>query len=301
MAAPIIAAFLLQISFYLVPGFPEVRRQLERRWPPARLGTLLVAASLFPYLLYSLLTSVFRFQALALLLAVCAVPVAVFVLRPVRRRGLTWQDLVAGGAIAAAVLSRAFQHIYASPIAGLRLDAMGRIMIFALGAIAFLSLRRLEGSGFHFRPSPAEWSAGCKQFVLFLPIGLATGWGLGVLRFGEPAGGTWSWWMYPPAALGTFVAMYAFVAMFEEFFFRGVLQNLAATSLGHAIASQVLASTLFGLSHLWFRDFPNWRFALLSALAGWFYGQAYRRAGSVVASGIAHALTNTTWRFLFAG
>ncbi|MBI3665693.1 MAG: CPBP family intramembrane metalloprotease [Acidobacteria bacterium] len=104
--------------------------------------------------------------------------------------------------------------------------------------------------------------------------------------------------MYPFLVLGTFLGMYFIVALAEELFFRGILQNLATTSLGSAVGAQALASLLFGLSHLPFRRFPNWRFALLAAIAGWFYGQAYRERRSVVASSITHALVNTASRLL---
>ena len=297
-AAPIVAAFLLHISFYLVPGFPEVRRKLEDRFPPVRLAALILAASLAPYLLYSLLTGVFRLAALLELAVICAIPAFVFVLWPTRHPGLTWQDLVAGGTIAAAVLGRAFPRIYLSPVEGLRVDSMGRFMILALGATAFLSLRRLEGSGFQFRVSAEDWKAGLRQFGWFLPVGAALGWATGFAAW-RPA--PVAAWAYPFLVLGTFLGIYAVVALFEELFFRGVLQNLAAVSLGSAAAAQVVAAIAFGLSHLTFRDFPNWRFALVSAVAGWFYGRAYRERRSVVASSIVHGLVVTTWRVLFSG
>ncbi len=294
-AAPIVAAFLLQISFYMVTGFPEVRRKLEERLSPAVLTALSVLAAVAPYLVYSLPTGVFELTALAKLTAVAAAPSLVFLLWPTRSRALTWQDAAAGGAVTAAVLSRIFTDIYRSPVPGLRLEAMGRIMIIAVGATAFLSLRRLEGSGFQFRMSRADLSVGLRQFAWFLPLGLAVGWASGLIRFAAPKP-PGEIWMYPFLVTGMFLGMYAVVALSEELFFRGVLQHLGAATLGSALAAQLLASILFGLSHLPFRDFPNWRFALLSAIAGWFYGQAFRRGGSVVASSITHSLVNTVWR-----
>jgi membrane protease YdiL (CAAX protease family) len=62
----------------------------------------------------------------------------------------------------------------------------------------------------------------------------------------------------------------------------------------------VATSLLFGAVHLWFRAFPNWRFAALAALAGLFYGLAFRQARSIRASMVAHALTVTTWRMFFS-
>jgi membrane protease YdiL (CAAX protease family) len=61
----------------------------------------------------------------------------------------------------------------------------------------------------------------------------------------------------------------------------------------------IAASIAFGAVHLWFRAFPNWRFALLAAVAGVFYGLAFRRARSIRASMVTHALVVTTWRVFF--
>jgi len=300
-AVPIVAAFLAQFSFYLVPGFPELRQLLERRFSPFQLAGLLLAAALTPYLIYSLPTEVFQFPALLKLAGVCATPAFVFVLAPARGARLCWQDLVVGGSIVATVLSGIFRQIYHSPIAGLRLEVMGQIMLIALGSMAFLSFRRLQGSGYQLRMSWADWKTGIRQFLLFLPVGAALGWGVGFVRFSGFPSRQFDLWMYPFLAAGTFLGMYAVVALAEEFFFRGVLQNLATASLGRPLPAQAIASIAFGIIHLPFRGFPNWRFALLAALAGWFYGQAYRQRQSVVASSITHALVNTAWRLLPPG
>jgi membrane protease YdiL (CAAX protease family) len=51
--------------------------------------------------------------------------------------------------------------------------------------------------------------------------------------------------------------------------------------------------------HLWFRTFPNWRLAILAAVAGVFYGAAFNRTKSIRASMVTHALVVTTWRVFF--
>ena len=61
-----------------------------------------------------------------------------------------------------------------------------------------------------------------------------------------------------------------------------------------------MTSLLFGAAHLWFRDFPNWRMAAVAAVAGVFYGLAFRQAKSIRASMVTHALTVTAWRVFFS-
>jgi membrane protease YdiL (CAAX protease family) len=175
---------------------------------------------------------------------------------------------------------------------------MGQIMIIALGATAFLCLRKMEGTVYRFATSAGDWKTGITQFVFFVMIGgpvvILTGFAhFGLLRV-QP-------WAYPIAAVGIFIGMYAVVALFEELFFRGILQNLATASMGSAVAAQVLASLLFGIVHLPFRGFPNWKAVAVNVILGWFCGQAYRERRSVAASGITHALATTAWRVFLAG
>jgi membrane protease YdiL (CAAX protease family) len=59
------------------------------------------------------------------------------------------------------------------------------------------------------------------------------------------------------------------------------------------------ASVLFGLAHLPFRKFPNWRVAIIAGVLGLFCGLALIKARSVKASMVTHALVVTTWRMFF--
>src|SRR5713226_1336673 len=85
LAIPIVLAFLLQVSFYLLPGFPEARRWLENRFPPRRIALLSFFAGIVPYLVYSIPTGVFQPSAFWKLVLLCAVLSFVFLLRPVKR------------------------------------------------------------------------------------------------------------------------------------------------------------------------------------------------------------------------
>ena len=100
--------------------------------------------------------------------------------------------------------------------------------------------------------------------------------------------------------MGTFFGILWVTALGEEFLFRGLAQQWIGEWLKSPWAGLLLASLLFGSVHLWFRAFPNWRFAILAAVAGIFYGLAFRRAQSIRASMVAHALTVTTWRLFFS-
>ena len=55
----------------------------------------------------------------------------------------------------------------------------------------------------------------------------------------------------------------------------------------------------FGLSHIQHAPAPNWRYVALATVAGWFYGLAYRRHRSLMASAGTHAPVDTLWRTFF--
>src|ERR1700716_2935003 len=63
VAAPIVAAFLLEYAFYLVPGFSGLRTWLAVRIPVRLLALYLALSALAPYLLHSLATGQFRVQS----------------------------------------------------------------------------------------------------------------------------------------------------------------------------------------------------------------------------------------------
>jgi len=97
----------------------------------------------------------------------------------------------------------------------------------------------------------------------------------------------------------TFVGVLWVVALSEEFFFRGLLQQWMVEWTGRPAVALASTSVLFGAVHLGFRVFPNWRFALAAAVAGWFYGRAYQQGQSIRASMVTHALVVTLWRAWF--
>jgi membrane protease YdiL (CAAX protease family) len=191
------------------------------------------------------------------------------------------------------------ERIYASPapeIEGLeRLDFLGKLMLMSLGAATFLSIRKVEGAGVHLMPSGAELWIGLREFAYFVPFGIAASFATGFLRWSpRPIDG----WTYPFEVAGSILGIYLTVALAEEMFFRGIIQNLLGKSWGAALPAQAVAAVLFGLVHLP-RGFPNWRYALVAAIAGWFYGRAYAERSSIVPAMVAHTLVVVLMRFGF--
>jgi uncharacterized protein len=61
-------------------------------------------------------------------------------------------------------------------------------------------------------------------------------------------------------------------------------------------ASLLVTAAIFGLSHFNKRTaFFNWRYVLLAAIAGIFYGRAWRAERRIGASAITHTTVDTFW------
>src|SRR5207253_1625633 len=102
----------------------------------------------------------------------------------------------------------------------------------------------------------------------------------------------------PVALVGIFLT----VAIPEEIFFRGALQAPLERSLGRN-GALAFASAAFGLMH-WNNAtgfHTQIAYIALAAVAGVFYGIAYRRAG-LFAAALCHTIVDLLWHlFLDAG
>jgi membrane protease YdiL (CAAX protease family) len=196
---------------------------------------------------------------------------------------LGWQDVAVLAALGCAVeygwLQRSLPH-----------PGLGNLPKFMLTDVAlylYVIQRRLPGIGFDLRLRWRDVGIGVREWALFAPIGIGLGLALGFLRFHAhlPAAGTF---------FGTALVTFIFVALPEELFFRGLLQNLLETRLPRRYAL-VLAAAIFGLTHYIHGAVFNWRYVILAAIAGWFYGRAWRSGRRIGASAISHTLVDTVW------
>lgn len=289
----LLPAFLMEIGLYLMPGFDKVRKQFDRLGSKPFRAALLTAGAVAPYLIESLRLGSFRISSFLLLLVLTGMAAFWYaVMRPSPGADLLFLVLMAG-----VYLSKVFPEIYARPTPHLQLEILGRLMWVRLGVMAVLSLRRIENVRFGFLPNSSEWRIGIEQFLLFLPVG---GLAIYLLRFAHFHPVALVWWKFALFVPATFVGILWVVALAEEFFFRGFLQQVVSRGLHSEAAGLVVTAALFGTVHLPFRYFPNWKFAVLAGLAGLFYGISFLRSRSIRASMVTHALVVTTWRSLFA-
>lgn len=287
-ALPVAAAFLIEIPFYLSPAFRTAREWLTAQSKPRAAGILTLSA-LLPWMVYALATGEASWLRFGLLLMVAVVVSFWYFALPVAP--------VADGLflilIAAVYLSKIFDTIYFSPLK-ISISVLGHLMLIRTAALAILIIRGNVKAEYRFMPNRLEWMTGVRYFAMMLPVIGTAYWALGLVELRKlPANPGLTILL----AIGTFFAMLWVLALSEEFFFRGLLQQWLERWTGNDTAALIVASVIFGCAHLGFhRRFPNWQWAIVAGILGVFCGLAWRSSRSVQSSMVAHALLVTVWR-----
>jgi membrane protease YdiL (CAAX protease family) len=238
-----------------------------------------------PYLLVASSRGVFRLSWFALY---ALLPVAVAGLlwqarQADRARRGNWRDYLVLATLGFAVDLRWFERAWPPHLA-----VFNKILLLDAGIYGFLMVRQLDGVGFDLRLRLRDFATGLREFGWYTPIAILLGLGLGFLHVHAVL-------PRPSTLAAAYIFTFLFIAVPEELFFRGWMENLLERRLGRTPALLVTA-VLFGLSHFNKRAAHfNWRYVLLAAMAGIFYGRAWRRDRRVGASAITHACVDTVW------
>jgi membrane protease YdiL (CAAX protease family) len=252
---------------------------------PVAVRIAIPAVGAIPYYLAAHSTPYFQWSYVA---AYATVPVAMVTLlwhaaqRDPEQRG-DWRDFAV-----LAVLGLVVEFRFLEPGWPMHLRSLNRLLLLDTGLYGFLVVRQLTGAGFNFCPRLHDFKIGLRELVFYAPIAIPLGLGLGFLHFHRilPS---------PGKFLVSWISIFAFVAVLEETYFRGWVQNLLERRLGRHGSLSVTA-VLFGLSH--FNKGAthfNWRYVLLATLAGIFHGRAWREERRLMASAITHASVDTIW------
>ena len=200
---------------------------------------------------------------------------------------LVWQDAVVLGALAAVYLLRLLTPAWPYP----KLSVLPKLYVADLALYLYIVVRKLDGVGYSLVPSRHAFLVGLREWVYFLPLGIGLGTVLRFIHFHARV---------PPAMslLISVLITFLLVAVPEEMFFRGILQNLLETRLGPQ-GALLFAAVLFGLSHFNKGASFNWRYVVLATIAGIFYGRAWRVRRQVLASSITHTAVDVVWSLWF--
>jgi hypothetical protein len=282
--APVVVAALLTLVPFLFAAFWPLSVESAQRLPLA-VRLVLPAVLCIPYAIVAISYGQVRWSWFALYLLL---PVAISLLlhradAADPAQGGDWRDFLVLFVLGLAVDLRWFEPAWPP-----RLAVFNKMLLLDAGIYGFLAIRRLQGVGFDLRLRLADLRIGGRELAFYAPIAVALGLALGFLHFHA----------YVPTVshvvLG-WIFTFFFIAVPEELFFRGWMQNLLERRLGQRWALLTTA-VLFGLSHFNKRAAHfNWRYVVLAALAGIFYGRAWRQERRVAASAITHASVDTLW------
>jgi hypothetical protein len=278
-----------------MPGIPiHAAAVVAAFWPqsveagtrlPVAVRIVLPAVLCVPYVIVAISYGEFRWGWFALYLLLPMVISALLYRSSVTDTAQlgNWRDFLVLVVLGLAVDLRWFEPAWPP-----RLAVFNKMLLLDAGIYGFLEIRRLRGTGFDLRLRLADLKIGVRELGFYAPVAIVLGLLLGFLHFHA----------YVPTVSHLVLAWlftFFFIAVPEELFFRGWMQNLLERRLGRHWALLTTA-VLFGLSHFNKRAVHfNWRYVLLAALAGIFYGRAWRQERRVGASAITHASVDTLW------
>jgi membrane protease YdiL (CAAX protease family) len=273
---------LLSLAPFLAAAFFPQWAAGRARSLPAWLRLAAPAALVVPYLLVAASGGSFRWGWSALY-ALLPIAVASLLSEAARidpnQRG-NWRDFLVLATLGLAVDFRWFEGAWPA-----HLVIFNKVLLLDAGIYGFVALRQLD---FDLRLRLRDAAIGLRELAWYTPIALALGLGLGFLHLHLV------WPGLLPIA-GAWLFTFFFIAVPEELFFRGWLQNLLERRMGRTMAL-FLTAILFGLAHFNKRAAHfNWRYVLLAAAAGVFYGRAWRSERRVAASAITHASVDAIW------
>jgi membrane protease YdiL (CAAX protease family) len=278
------AALLALAPYLAVAFFPERMAAGVRLLP---LWTRLCAPALLclAYVVVSSAAGNFRWAWLGLY---AGLPVGVAVMlwwarrSPAAERG-TWQDFLVLAVLGLAVDLRWFEAAWPAHLA-----VFSKILLMDAGIYGFLMVRELDGVGFDLRLRWRDAAVGLRETAFYTPFALVLGLSMGFLHAHAVLPGV-------GAVVGAWLFTFFFIAVPEELFFRGWLQNLLERRMGRW-GSLLATSVLFGLAHFNKRAANfNWRYVLMAAIAGFFYGRAWLSARRVGTSAVTHASVDAIW------
>jgi len=168
------------------------------------------------------------------------------------------------------------------------LTVISKLILLDCGLYGFLVIRQLTDVGFDLKIGKQDALIGLRELFFYAPIGIVLGFALGFLHLHAaiPTLGS---------ALGAVLVTFFFIAIPEEIYFRGWMQNLLERRFGRT-ASLWTTAIVFGLSHFNKRGAHfNGPYVVLASIAGIFYGRAWRSRHRIAAAAITHSGVDTIW------
>lgn len=285
----LLLAFLMLLAGEIWLAAPVILQSMQRAIGP-RMGALVALGPLAAYFVYALGTGTFTWCRGGIAAVYALAPTVLAASASGRAPGW-WQDYAAMLVITLPIKLGWLRALFPFPDYRL-VYALTVLMGVNAALAAFLFVRRIEGIGY-----VAGWGRGWGRayavpLALIAAIDIPLGIKLRFISFG-PRHNDWR-------LMGlNVVAILLFTAVPEELLFRGLLQNVLGKTLASERAGWIVASMVFGFSHIGNGRFPNWKYVLLATIAGFFYGYAWRKSRSLFPGALVHATVDGLWHLLF--
>jgi membrane protease YdiL (CAAX protease family) len=276
------AMLLAPLWFFAFGAAGPKRAALNSRL--ARIAAPAVLA--LPYLFFAIPLHEFQFS-FALALALLPIALSLLLEFAPRTQKLLWQDVVVLLTLAftleLGLLSAAWPHP--------GLGSLPKLYLADVALYLYLVVRPIEGLGYSFEPQPSAFLIGAREWLFYAPLAFGLGFALHFIH-----------WIPRTHSIGHILAgiliTFLLTAVPEEIFFRGIFQNLLEPITGRTWALTI-ASLIFGLSHFHKGAAFNWRYVIMAAIAGVFYGRAWREKRQLLASSITHTAVDVVWSLWF--
>ncbi len=202
--------------------------------------------------------------------------------RDPEQRG-TWGDFAILLVLGCAVDLRWFDVAWPA-----HLSVLSKLILLDTGLYGFGAIRQLREVGYDLRVRGQDFLIGLCELMFYAPIAVPLGLLLGFLH--------WRGSIPKPGLIAeTWLFTFFFIAIPEEIYFRGWMQNLLERRVG-GTWSLLITAAIFGLAHFNKRATSfNWQYVLLAAVAGIFYGRAWGARRRIASSAITHATVDAVW------
>jgi membrane protease YdiL (CAAX protease family) len=276
---PIAISFILLLAPYWAFGF-GIEQLLCRHASP--LAPLLL---LLPYLIFAVPTHHFLWtMCLGMAALVLFISLLLHHAHVASPGHPDWHDAIVLALLGFSVEFHLFDKAW--PVGGL--SGMPKLLFLDAALYGYLVLRPIGGIGFDFRAKLSDLGIGLREFLYYTPVAIAIGFLLQFLHLHKTLSS-------PLAFAAGWLFTLFFVAMPEELFFRGLMLNMLERRIDTNRALAV-TSVVFGLAHFNKRtQYFNWRYVILAAIAGVFYGRAWLARRRLLASAITHTTVDTVW------
>ena len=164
-----------------------------------------------------------------------------------------------------------------------------------LGLLLFVGFRGLSGLKYNL---PERWRdvwLPLAGYAAAAPVLIVLGFALGFIPAPH-----WPAQRAGPMAAAAPLIFFG-TALPEEILFRSLIQNLLMLRFGNGWRTLLAASIIFGCAHLdnGLQPLPNWRYAIVAAVAGAAYGAVFQRASTVLTSSTLHTMVDWTKHYFF--